>query len=352
MRRLTLTIAAIGLAMNWSVTGETKVDFAKDIQPILQENCVRCHGPEKQKAKLRLDSREAMLKGGKDGAAVVPGDAEKSELYRRITLPKGNDDLMPNEGDPLPKALTDLIRDWINQGADWPDTAAPRKTSAAAALPPGPVLSSDFKASPAEAPAIAAIAQHGVEVSPIAMNTVWREANFRQQGTNVTDVVIAPLREVASLVDLNLATTKITDAGLANLEGLTNLMRLHLELTPISDAGLEHLKGLANLTYLNLYGTQVTDAGLEHLQALKHLRHLYLWQSKVTQAGVKNLKAALPNLDISTGWDLTTLAKKEEPRPEKKAEEAEKKAQTPEKKPEDKKAEKPKKPADDEDDSR
>src|SRR5947199_3301862 len=56
---------------------EKKVDFAKEIQPILSENCIKCHGPEKQKGKLRLDSREAALKGGTDGEVLIPGAADK-----------------------------------------------------------------------------------------------------------------------------------------------------------------------------------------------------------------------------------------------------------------------------------
>src|SRR5262249_45212033 len=159
------------------------------------------------------------------------GDAEKSELYRRITLSKGHDDVMPNEGDPLTKTQTDLFRDWINQGAVWTDEVAVKEPSATPAQAPGPVLPADFKPSAAEAKAIAAPAKHGVEVRPIAMNTVWREANFRLQGTSITDTVIAPVRDLASLVELNLGTTKVTDAGLAPLKGLTNLQRLHLELT-------------------------------------------------------------------------------------------------------------------------
>ena len=54
------------------------------------------------------------------------------------------------------------------------------------------------------------------------------------------------------------------------------------------------------------------DAGLDHLKGLKHLRNLYVWQSKVTDAGVKKLKTALPNVDISTGWDVNAFAKKED----------------------------------------
>jgi hypothetical protein len=85
------------------------------LSPILRQNCVKCHGSEKQKGKLRLDSKEARMKGGKDGVVIIAGDADKSELYRRITLPKGHDDNMPNEGDPLSKdspscpSLTSLV---------------------------------------------------------------------------------------------------------------------------------------------------------------------------------------------------------------------------------------------------
>src|SRR2546430_14687257 len=118
MKTLSAIIAGMPLALNWPASGENKVDFAKQIQPLLQQNCVKCHGPEKQKGKLRLDSKEAALKGGKDGVVIVAGDADKSELYRRITLPKGDDDIMPNEGDPLSKEQTDLVRGWINQGAE------------------------------------------------------------------------------------------------------------------------------------------------------------------------------------------------------------------------------------------
>ena len=332
MTMKTLIVIATGavLAAGPAFGAEAKVDFAKDIQPLLQQNCVKCHGAEKQKGKLRLDSREAALKGGKEGPALVAGDAAKSEMVRRVGLPKNDDNIMPPEGDPLSKAQIDLLKEWINQGAVWPESAGAKET--AAPKPPGPVLPADFKPSAAEQKAIAALGQKGVEVRPIAANSNWREANLRLLGTSVTDTVIVPLKDIQGLVDLNLANTKITDSGLANLKGLAHLQRLHLELTGVTDAGLANLKGLSNLTYLNLYGTKVTDAGLEHLKGLKFLRNLYVWQTKVSENGVKKLKAALPNVDVSTGWDVNALAKKEEPKKDDKAK--------PEKKPE-KKDEKP-----------
>jgi mono/diheme cytochrome c family protein len=315
MKRL-IAVGAV-LACVGGLRAADKVDFTKQIRPIFQQNCVKCHGPEKQKAKLRLDSKEAAMKGGEDGVVIVPGDAAKSDLYRRITLPKGHDDFMPNEGDPLTTAQTDLLRDWINQGAPWPEEAAAKES-----VPTDPlaVLPKDFKPGANESKAIARIAQAGVDIRPVARNTPWAEANFRLQGTNITDAVLAPVKDVTSLVEVNLAKTSVTDAGLAALENLSNLIRLHLELTSITDAGLARLKNLKNLSYLNLYGTAVTDAGLEHLKGLRSLKQLYLWQTKVTEAGAADLKKALPELMISTGAELNTLVKKEE-KPEEKKEE-------------------------------
>src|SRR5258708_7614032 len=146
MNNFSTIVAGISLALIWPASAETKVDFAKDIQPILLQTCVKCHGPEKQKGKLRLDSKEAAAQGGKGGGTITAGDAEKSELYRHIILPKGNDDVMPNEGEPLTKAQTDLFRDWINQGAVWPDQVAAKESVAA---PAGPALPADFKPGPA-----------------------------------------------------------------------------------------------------------------------------------------------------------------------------------------------------------
>lgn len=328
MKTLLAILAAAGAAT--SLAAADKVDFAKDIQPVLQQNCFKCHGPEKQKGKMRLDSREFALKGGKAGPAFVTGDSAKSELVRRISLPKTDDDFMPTEGEPLPKEQIALIKKWIEEGAIWPESAVVASAIAKPAGPPAPELPKDFKPSGAEQKAIAALALKGIDIRAIAMNTPWREANLRLLGTNVNDATLASLKDVASLVDLNLATTRITDKGLESLKGLTNLMRLHLELTAVTDAGLANLKSLPNLTYLNLYSTKVTDAGLEHLKGMKYLRNLYVWQSKVTDAGVKGLKAALPNVDVSTGWDIAELMKKVEE--EKKKAEDDKKKQEEEKK--------------------
>ena len=99
-----------------------RVDFLRDIQPVFQASCISCHGPEQQMAGLRLDSRPLALAGGQSGRVVEPGDADRSLLFQRVA---GLGDLaqMPMGGKPLDPATIGLIREWIEQGADWPESA-------------------------------------------------------------------------------------------------------------------------------------------------------------------------------------------------------------------------------------
>ncbi|MEW6303026.1 MAG: c-type cytochrome domain-containing protein [Verrucomicrobiota bacterium] len=312
-----LVLAAISTLTTGRAVAAGKVDFAKDIQPILQKSCLECHGPEKQKGKLRLDSKAAALKGGDTGPAIVPGQPDKSDLFRRITLPKDHDEFMPSKGDALTKAQTDLIRAWISEGANWPEGA----TLVAETEKKVP----DIKPTAADLKAIAEIEKAtGVDIRPVAMNDGRHTANFRVLGTNITDASIAPLKNIKVLYDLNLAGTSVGDAGLANLAGLPNLTRLHLEHARITDAGLANLKGLANLEYLNLFNTKVTDAGLKHLAGLTNLKNLYVFETKVTDKGIAELKKKLPNVKVEKGVDLQALLKAEEKKEEAKKEEAKK----------------------------
>lgn len=101
-----------------------KVEFVKDIKPILEFECVACHKQDHAKAKLRLDNKADAFKGGESGPAIIPGNSSKSLVYTSTTVPKNDDKLMPpeNKGGPLPKDLIDLLRDWIDQGAEWPES--------------------------------------------------------------------------------------------------------------------------------------------------------------------------------------------------------------------------------------
>jgi mono/diheme cytochrome c family protein len=95
------------------------VTYEKDIKPIFDKSCIDCHGPKKQKSKLRLDSLQAALKGG-DDKVIQPGSSAKSILVLNIAhLSKDKDQWMPPKGkiSPLTNEQIGLIRAWIDQGA-------------------------------------------------------------------------------------------------------------------------------------------------------------------------------------------------------------------------------------------
>ena len=103
---------------------ESSAAFERDIYPILRRSCLECHDAKNHKGGLRLDSREEAFASA---GTIVKGRADSSELYKRITLPKGHDDVMPNRGEPLSKSETDRIKIWINEGAVWPDSFSEKK---------------------------------------------------------------------------------------------------------------------------------------------------------------------------------------------------------------------------------
>jgi hypothetical protein len=130
MRRLAsivlglLTAGAIG-----ALVRAQSASFAKDVQPILENNCLSCHGETMQMGKFDLRSRESALRGGTRGEDLVPGAAERSRMYRRIAGLE--QPAMPLDDTPLTAAQISTIKRWIDDGATW-DSAAVASTSAPA----------------------------------------------------------------------------------------------------------------------------------------------------------------------------------------------------------------------------
>ena len=128
MKRLTIALslcAALALTATAAAKKEippaskkTGLTFDKDIKPIFEKSCFECHGDKKHKAKLRLDSLAATLKGGENGKAVVVGKSADSSLVKSVAR-LVEDDAMPPEGKgkPLTAEQIGLIRAWIDQGA-------------------------------------------------------------------------------------------------------------------------------------------------------------------------------------------------------------------------------------------
>lgn len=312
---------------------EEAVVFKQVVQPILREKCAGCHNADKLKGGLRVDSFEALLKGGLSGPVIEKGDAAKSRLVNYIHLPMTDDKHMPPAGKPQPgEDEMTLLAWWIDGGAPAEKTVAELKPTAVVWR----ALEAMFGAAePEEPPQTLAELQSvmeklgtelGATISPLAQNEPWLACNA-SLNKDFGDAELAKLEPLkTNLQWLDLGGTKVTDAGLAHVAGMKRLTRLHLERTAITDAGLACVSKLRHLEYLNLYSTAVSDAGLQHLRRLARLQKLFLWQTRVTpdtarqfaadftdkrklerwRQEIEDIKSRIRNatLDINTGAPL------------------------------------------------
>ena len=128
LKTAALSVLAIAAISAWTFTGslfhktpQDEIEFSRDIRPILNQNCVACHGGVRQKNGVSFIFREEALGMGKSGRrTIVPGDPDASEFMARLTTtdPEAR---MPYHGPPLPPQQIALLRQWIKEGAKWQD---------------------------------------------------------------------------------------------------------------------------------------------------------------------------------------------------------------------------------------
>lgn len=288
------------------------VNFRTEIWPILAKNCVDCHrAPHKDnagkmiepKGKLRLDGAGGIMKGGTDGDAVVAGDPDKSSIYQRVLLPLDHEDVMPpkGKGKPLSFNESELIKQWIIDGADFgdwkgADSGAPVTAKAAPAKAADPLAAGATVAPEAAKQKIASL---GALVTPIVKDSPLLRIEWVSGAGAVTDKQVAELAAISgNISELDLSETKITDEALATVAKFPRLTWLKLNDTAVTDAGIAKLKGLANLNYLNLHSTNVSDTSLTTLTGLRKLRQVYLWRTRVTPNEAAKFAKTIPDLHV------------------------------------------------------
>jgi uncharacterized membrane protein len=268
--------------------------YGARIHPILASRCVNCHGTTKSKANLRLDSYEALMRGGKDGPVVRAGNGQGSDLLRRIALPPEHDDFMPKESKrPLSSDEIKVIQLWIASGASATISADAIKdvpTSSASAAPPAEVTFEEVDPATVaklRATISAAVDQLQKQFPNILEYESRGSADLRLNasilGSKFGDndlAALAPLAEHITVADFS--RTSITDRSSASIAAMKHLRVLRLMNTAISDSTIEGISGLDQLESLSVFGTQVTPAALPTLQKLPKLAHFYAGQTAIT----------------------------------------------------------------------
>lgn len=123
MKPFILTASILGLfaLTSLSAAENPPVDFVKQIKPILADRCVECHNSETLLGELNLQNKKLAFRKRSAGPVIVPEEPEKSMVYLVLTLPPKDKKAMPATGHRIPKDEVNTIRQWIKEGAKWPE---------------------------------------------------------------------------------------------------------------------------------------------------------------------------------------------------------------------------------------
>ncbi|OYW71255.1 MAG: cell surface protein [Verrucomicrobia bacterium 12-59-8] len=195
------------------VVAAAGIDFVRDVQPLLENKCLECHNPNKIKGKLLMDSATALLNGGDTGPALVAGQPDKSEMIKRIVLPKDHDDIMPPKGGPLAANEIDVLKRWIAAGAQWPQN-----------------LTLQYK-TPEQRQALAELQKKLPTLKNLQILPDRYSLETKRDFHRV--VVLATFQDATTKDVTGVCDLKVADSKIAALDGLT--------LKPVADAGATEL---------------------------------------------------------------------------------------------------------------
>jgi uncharacterized membrane protein/mono/diheme cytochrome c family protein len=294
---------------------QESVAYTDVIQPILQNNCYSCHGPNKQKGGLRMDDMNLFLKGGKHGEVFMAGKAIESEMIKRVQLPDEFEHHMPPKGKPQPteKEIA-LLHWWISSGASFDKKVSqleqPEKIKPLLLALQNPVASYIQKIDDivpgnpvpeADENILKKLKDAGIVILPVAKNSNYLSASFVTVPAIKDEhfKLLTSLKE--QLIELKLGSTNLTNADLRQIVTCVALRKLLINNTAISDSGLVALKTLTHLKYLNLVGTKITANGVKSLKDLKELTAIYLYKTGINKTDWPTLKQVFPKTLLDSG---------------------------------------------------
>jgi uncharacterized membrane protein/uncharacterized protein YjbI with pentapeptide repeats len=299
-----------GLFSKSITTDFSKIDLEKAkyysdlVQPILESRCYSCHNASKQKGKLRLDERDHILKGGKNGVVLVANKVDESEMIDRLLLPLDEEDHMPpKEKKQLSSTEIEILKNWIVSGADFEKTISELKQvdQVGAILNSGTQTKlSDVpvqEVSAADEATITKLKRLEVMVVPVAQNSNYLSVNLINT-TNIDSALLILQNLKQQVIWLKAGSTTIKDIHLKSIGSLTNLTRLNLDDTKLTGERLSDLNPLTNLLYLNLSNTQIAVASVVSLSFLKNLQSLYLYNTNIKNEELMILQKAFPSTKI------------------------------------------------------
>ena len=304
---------ALSMPMPAAVIEEVKtVDssltvYEKAINPILAQKCVSCHGPDKVKGNLQLQSPELILKGGKNGNILNGIQNEEALLLQRIHLPNADEKHMP-PADKLQLTLEELtlLTKWVKAGGNFT-----KKISELAKTDSLAILAMAYKA-PSKgsgdkknnAPDLKEFNSNYLTVNYLFSGSEDIEVNFFQ-GTFYKIEQLKNLEKIKDkIVSLNMQGMPITKEDLAIILQFTKLKKLNLNYTTLTLNDLQPLKSIKSLTNLSICGMEVNQNTLTKFLEKAPFTEINIWTNHSSEKEFQQLSASNKKVKIIIGDNL------------------------------------------------
>jgi uncharacterized membrane protein len=281
--------------------------YADLVQPILDGKCISCHNSSKAKGELVMETKEMLMKGGKDGKLWDSTKADMGLLIQRIHLPEEEKEHMPPVGKPqLTNLELEILYAWIKSGASFGQRVAELSPADTLRIIAAKILKQstdeqyDFAA--ADEKAVQKLSNDNRVITPLFINSPALAVNFY----NKAFYSVEKLKELKPLdkqiVEMNLDNMPVKDDDVKTLAEFTVLRKLNLNNTEITGTTLGELKKLANLKSLSLSGTHVKTAQLSELVKMPKLRSVYLWNTTIPVSDIQKLEQQNKNITYQSGF--------------------------------------------------
>ncbi|GGN05765.1 hypothetical protein GCM10010967_46210 [Dyadobacter beijingensis] len=285
------------------------VVYTNVIRPILEQKCTSCHNPDKLKGELILTDPQSIMKGGKSGKLLIPGNPQMSLLLQRVHLPMEEKKHMPPSGKAqLTLQEIALLTLWVKQKADFdkkltelPASDSLRMLATAYLQPQAQEEEYDFAA--ADEDKVKELNTDYRTILPLARESPALAVNiYNAAAYNVKQIdELGDIRK--QVVSLNLNKLPVKDADLKSITQFENLRKLDLNFTEVTAAGLKELGSLKHLQNLTLSGTRLNLNDLKGLlPQLKSVKTVAVWDTKLSAADVQHLQQANKGMTIIGGF--------------------------------------------------
>ena len=286
--------------------------YANMVQPILEAKCISCHNSEKAKGRLIMETKELLLKGGKDGKLWDTTQNDFGLLMQRIHLPPQSKKHMPPQGKPqLTEEEARILYYWVKGGASFTakvDSLPAKDTlRLLAASLFQTIETDDYTFAPPDEKKVNALNNNYRVVKPLALGSPALGVEFFSIEQFRPEQLKDLLEVKNQIVSLNLDKMPVTDEDIKTISQFLNLRKLNLSFTNITGATLNELSKLKELKLLSLSGTKIKSSNLQPLASLPKLTHLFVWNTSIPGDEIKRLQQQFKTTDIETGFRGDTV---------------------------------------------